>query len=333
MTHRPEVLDRLAALADPIRSRVLAVLEGQELTVSELCAVLQLPQSTVSRHLKILGDAGWLVARPEGTKRFYALALAELAPTERRLWLLLRDQIADSPAAAQDRGRLDSVLRQRSSRSQEFFSSSAEWERVRRELYGSRFDLFALLGLVDDSWTVGDLGCGTGHLSESLAPFVRRVVAVDSSPAMLDAARQRLRRWPNVELRRGELEALPLADAEIDAATLVLVLHHVPAPGKVVAEAARAVRPGGRLLIVDMLPHDRDEYRQEMGHVWLGFSPDTIRRQLEAAGLERANVHPLPADPEAKGPNLFVASACRPADSARRLAGASEARAVEPAAT
>jgi ArsR family transcriptional regulator len=316
--HRTAVLDRLAALSESTRSRVLLVLEEQELTVSELCTVLQLPQSTVSRHLKVLGDAGWLHVRPEGTKRYYALALGELAPTERRMWLLVREQVAASPASSQDRSRLESVLRERRSRSQEFFSSSGDWERMRRQLYGSRFDTLALLALLDEEWTVGDLGCGAGHLSENLAPFVDRVIAVDSSAAMLATARRRLDRLPNVELRRGDLEALPVADGELDAATLFLVLHHVAAPAEVLAEAARAVRPGGRLLVVDMLPHEREEYRQEMGHVWLGFSPETIVRQLELAGLERARVQPLPADPEARGPGLFAATG------RRRAAGAGE---------
>ena len=126
---------------------------------------------------------------------------------------------------------------------------------------------------------------------------------------MLEAARRRLARFDNVEFRESELERLPIEDGRLDAAILFLALHHVPDPGRVVREARRVTKAGGRLLIVDMLPHDRDDYRRRMGHVWLGFSPDRISSELAAAGFEDAALQPLPADPEAKGPTLFVATA------------------------
>ena len=125
---------------------------------------------------------------------------------------------------------------------------------------------------------------------------------------MLQTARRRLRELPNVEVKRGELEALPIADGELDAATLLLVLHHLADPGAVLFEAARVLKPGGRLLISDMLPHDREEYRQQMGHVWLGFSDDQLRRLLTAAGFGRVRIVPLAAHAAAKGPALFVAT-------------------------
>jgi ArsR family transcriptional regulator len=128
---------------------------------------------------------------------------------------------------------------------------------------------------------------------------------------MLQAARRRLRDLPNVEIRRGDLEALPVDARTLDAATLMLVLHHVPDPAAVLADAARVLRPGGRLLIADMLPHDREEYRQQMGHVWLGFGDEQVRRLLGASGFVKVRVVPLPADPESKGPALFVATATR----------------------
>lgn len=323
----PDLFDRLAALADPTRSRMLLLLERQELTVSELCAVLQLPQSTASRQLKTLGDEGWVVSRSEGTSRLYTMAPARLDAPGRRLWDAVREPLAVSPAAAHDEGRLRSVLAARRAKSQEFFSTAAgQWDRVRTELFGARTDLVALLALLDDRWIVGDLGCGTGSLSATLAPFVARVVAVDASAPMLDAARERLgslvipptgvtgvpRAQRGVELRQGELEALPIADGELDAALLSLVLHYVPDPARAIAEAARVVRPGGRVLLVDMLPHARDEYRQSMGHVWHGFTPAQVTQWLDAAGLERPRVIPLPADPQAKGPMLFVATARAP---------------------
>lgn len=306
------VLDHLTVLSDPTRGRLLLVLEGRELTVSELCAVLQIPQSTVSRHLKVLADDGWLEVRPEGTSRIYQMEPDRLDGARRRLWEAIREDLAELVAAAQDGQRLASVLAERATRSREFFLASAgEWDRLRSDLFGRQAGPAALLGLLDDRLVVGDLGCGTGTVSAALAPFVARVVAVDASPSMLGAARERLAGQGGVEVRSGELEQLPIADGELDAAVLYLVLHHVAEPARVLAEAARTLRPGGRLLMVDMNPHDRQEYRHEMGHVWLGFDRRQIAKWIEGAGLGELRVVPLPADPDAKGPTLFAATARR----------------------
>jgi ArsR family transcriptional regulator len=315
----PVILDHLASLADATRARILMLLDRQELTVSEICAITQLPQSTVSRHLKALADAGWVTARAEGTSNAYAMARPStqdrdepdrLDGTARRLWLLVREQVGSTLAAAQDARRLQATLASRRTKSQEFFSSSAgQWDRLRDEMFGDRFHLAALAALCDPEWVVGDLGCGTGQVTLALAPFVARVVSVDASAAMLQAARKRLHALSNIDLRRGELEALPIDDGRLDAATLMLVLHHVPEPGRALAEVARVLKPGGRLVLVDMLPHDREHYRQQMGHVWLGFSEEHTARLLEDAGLGAIRIVPLPPDAKVKGPALFAASA------------------------
>lgn len=307
------IFDQLTALADPTRGRLLLVLEHTELTVSELCAVLQLPQSSVSRHLKVLADGHWVSARPDGTSRLYRCEIDQLDPVAAELWRATRAEVAGLPAAAADALRRPSVLALRATKSQEFFQSAAgHWDSLRRTLFGSRTELLALLAFLDETWVVGDLGCGTGQASASLAPFVRRVIGVDGSASMLEVARERLAGAPNVEFRRGELEALPLAAGELDAAVLFLVLHHVAEPARGLAEVARALKPGGRLLVVDMMPHDRQEYRQEMGHVWLGFSPAELLGWLEAAGFSNIRLAGLPPDPEAEGPPLFAVSARRP---------------------
>ncbi len=303
------IFDDLTTLSDSTRSRMLLLLERHELTVSELCSVLQLPQSTVSRHLKTLSDASWVASRRDGTSRYYTLSLDDRGAPARRLWSLLREQVSATVGADQDARRLKGVLARRQSTSQEFFESAAgQWDKLRGDLFGAASHLQALPALLDERWTVGDLGCGTGQVASALAPFVARVIAVDRSGEMLQAARRRLRDLATVEVKRGELEALPIADGELDAATLLLVLHHLPDPGAALSEAARVLKPGGRLLISDMLPHDREEYRQQMGHVWLGFGDDQVRRMLEAAGFERVRIVPLPAQAAAKGPALFVAT-------------------------
>jgi ArsR family transcriptional regulator len=306
------ILEDLTALADATRSRMLLLLERHELTVSELCGILQLPQSTVSRHLKTLADAGWVSSRRDGTSRYYTLSLDEREPAARRLWLLLREQVSLTPGADQDARRLKGVLGRRQSKSQEFFASAAgQWDRLRQELFGRASHLQALPGLFDDRWVVADLGCGTGQVAAAIAPFVAKVVAIDRSSDMLETARRRLKDLPNVDVRRGELEALPLQDRELDVATFLLVLHHLPDPAAALAEAASTLRPGGRLLISDMLPHDHEEYRQQMGHVWLGFGDEQLRRLLAGAGFAQIRIAALPSDPDAKGPALFVASARR----------------------
>ena len=273
---------------------------------------MQLPQSTVSRHLKALADSSWISARSEGTSNVYAMTRDDVDASARRLWALVREQVGPIPAAMNDQRRAQTVLAERRTKSQEFFSSSAgQWDRVRDDLFGERFHLAALPAFADSEWTVGDLGCGTGQLTSALAPFVRHVIAVDASAAMLQAARKRLQGFDNVELRRGDLEALPIDDARLDAATLALVLHHVPEPARALAEVARVLKPEGRLLIVDMLPHDRDSYRQQMGHVWLGFSDEHLRRILGESGFGDVRIVPLSPDPKSKGPGLCVATARR----------------------
>jgi ubiquinone/menaquinone biosynthesis C-methylase UbiE/DNA-binding transcriptional ArsR family regulator len=302
------ILEHMSALSDPTRCRMLLLLERQELTVTEICSVLQMPQSSVSRHLKTLADDDWVVSRRDGTSRFYSMALDDLDPGAKRLWPLIREQVAATSAAGQDDRRLRGVLTRRRAKSQEFFASAAGgWDRLRSELFGDTFFLWGVLGLIDPALVVGDLGCGTGQLTETVAPYVRQVVAVDSSNDMLEAARQRLGGARNVDLRQGELEGLPIKDGELDAAMLSLVLHYSPSPARALSEVGRALRPGGRALVVDMLPHDRQEYQQQMGHVWLGFSEKQIGRFLTGAGFADVRVRMLPADPDAKGPALFAA--------------------------
>jgi ArsR family transcriptional regulator len=308
----PALLTWMSALSDPTRARALRVIERHELSVADLCAVLQLPQSTVSRHLKVLADEGWVTARPDGTSRLYRMALEGLDPAARRLWTLVREQTAETPLATQDDQRLASILTERRSRSQAFFSSAArQWDRLRREMYGERFDLQALAGLLDEEWVVGDLGCGTGQVAAAIAPFVRQVIAVDGSRAMLRAARRRVATLRNVEIRQGQLEALPIEEGALDAGVLCLALHHLPDPSTALREAGRVLRPGGRLLVIDMLEHDRREYQQQMGHAWLGFGRAQVAAWLREAGFERVRLQPLPPAPRAQGPALFVAVARR----------------------
>jgi ArsR family transcriptional regulator len=311
---------RLAVLADKTRLRLLRVLEGAELSVGELAQVFQSPQSTISRHLKVLADAGWIVRRNEGTATFYRMVLDDLTTSARALWLTIREQAAEGDRAelAEDVRRVAAVLDERRTDSQAYFGRVAgEWDAVRQELFGTRFTHHALLELLTSSWVVADLGCGTGNIAELLAPIVKRVIAVDQSGPMIDAAKRRLKGVKNVEFVESELSHLPLTNGSVDVAAFGLVLHHVAKPELPLKEAARILRGGpggggevpGRVLVVDMVRHDRSEYRHLMGHQHLGFSRDDIESRFETAGLEPMSFRELPVDPDARGPGLFVATA------------------------
>lgn len=252
---RLSIHDHMVELADTTRCRLLVALERQELTVGELALALQLPQSTVSRHLRILADQAWVSSRAEGTSRWYRrnpLLDADMLG----LWELVRGAMADTPAALQDEARIEAVVAARRTATQAFFASaSAEWDALRTDMFGARADLTAAFALLDPHTVIGDLGCGTGSLSAALAPHVQHVHAIDASSSMLSAASARLSSFENVTVAEGALEALPLETGSLDAAVLMLVLHHVADPTRALREVHRVLRPAGRLLIADMRPH------------------------------------------------------------------------------
>ncbi len=307
------VAERLGALSDPLRLRLLRLLEQEELSVGEVAAVVQLPQSTVSRHLKQLAETGWVQRRAEGTAGFYRLVMDDSPAEARELWRVVRKQIGDAGQVQEDLRRLDSVLRERQTDSQAFFGRIAgEWDAVRAELFGRGFTAEALLGLVPGEWQVADLGCGTGNISELLAPFVKRIVAVDQAGPMLRAAKKRLKPHGNVEFVKGRVTAIPIEEGEMDAAALGLVLHHLERPVEALTETRRILKAGGAALVIDMREHDRTEYRRRMGHRHLGFDERTMRGLLGEAGFERVRWTALPDKPEGKGPGLFVATGVKP---------------------
>jgi ArsR family transcriptional regulator len=303
----------LSALAEPVRLRMLRVLEIEELSVGEVAKIVQLPQSTVSRHLKMLSDVSLVVKRSVGTATLYSLLLDDLPDELRPLWLAIREQLRGSGDFEDDARRLKLVLTERRLDSKDYFGRIAgDWHEIRHALFGQGFTAPALLALVDPKWTIADLGCGSGDVSRLLAPHVERVIAVDQNEAMLKAARARLSETPNVDFLASDLEALTEAgDWKVDAAVLSLVVHHIENPSAVLNEAAKILRPdrgGGVLLVIDMLAHDREEYRRTMGHRHLGFAPDQITTLMNEAGLRGVRVHELPTSTESRGPGLFVAS-------------------------
>jgi len=310
--HPDALFTRLGNLADPTRLRLLRLLERHELGVAELCDVLQLPQSTVSRHLKVLADQGWLRSRSLRTTNLYRMANGELDPSAGQLWQLAREQSASWSVLHLDERRLERRLEQRSA--QEFFASAAEdWDRLRADLYGHRFAMQAALALLPRDLVVVDLGCGTGAGLVDLAAAVARVIGVDQSDAMLEAARRRTAGLDNVEIRQGDLASPPLDAASCDAAQVILALSYVEDPDAVLRSMARVLKPNGRAVVVDLLRHDRDDFRRRMGQQVAGFEPDELARDLERAGFAEARVRELDPEPGTSGPALLLASAQRAA--------------------
>jgi ArsR family transcriptional regulator len=248
------------------------------------------------------------------------MANGELAEPARRLWELAAEETRAWPALEHDRLRLARTLAAREARhgdARAFYAGVAgEWERLRTELYGERFTGFATNALLSPDWVVADLACGSGAAALALAPWVKRVIAVDHSREMLSAAKRRGAGTKNIDWRRGELESLPIDDGAADAAVMLLALTHVEEPEKAVAEMARVIKPGGRAVVVDLLRHDREAFRRRMGQLRSGFEALELERLLAASGFGAVRCAPLPTEPEAKGPALLLASATRGAKSA-----------------
>ena len=306
------LMGALGSLGDPTRLRLLRLLERRELGVADLVSALQLPQSTVSRHLKVLSDQGWVKNRAEGTNRIYRMPTPE-EMVARKLWHVAKDQTENWATAKQDQLRLDQLESRRPQEALAFFAGAAgTWDRLRSELYGNSFNDSALLSLIPSNWTVADLGCGSGILAARIAPHVERVIGIDQSTAMLKAARKRTAAYKNVDLRPGSLETLPLADASVDATLVVLALSYLKDTRLALAEMSRVLKPGGRAVVVDLLRHDREQFRIEMGQTSRGFSRDELHDLLAESGLKHVSCRPLAPEADAKGPALLLATAITP---------------------
>ncbi len=299
----------LASLSDMVRLRLLRVIEREELSVGELSKILQLPQSTVSRHLKLLYENGWIIRRTSGPASYFRMDPADIGDDAVEIWRVVQNQLGDAPTLADDDHRLAEVLAERSTDSKAFFGRIVgDWDRLRRELFGELFTADALLGFLDSDWVVADLGCGTGMIAEKLAPVVRRVIAVDREAEMLNTARKRLERFDNVEYVQDDLISLSIADGTADAAIVSLVMVYMTEPAIAIREMVRILKPGGQAMVVDMVTHDREVYLHTMGHQHLGFDESAVHQWAAEAGIGDVRYRRLRADTGAKGPGLFVAT-------------------------
>jgi len=292
-----ELIDIFRALADPTRLRVVALLREMELAIGELAVVLDQSQPRVSRHVRILVEAGIVERRREGSWVFLRIAesgpIAEIIGQAEKWPFSAREALV----IAHDARRLTAVRDERAAAAERYFAEHAdEWDAIRsRHIAESEVEA-AMLAMMHNR-RLGhllDIGTGTGRMAEIFAPTARRITALDRSPEMLRIARTKLEGQPvPVDLLQGDFLNLPVADASIDSIVIHQALHFAHEPDRVIAEASRVLRGGGHLLVVDFAPHEDEELRNFAAHARLGFSDAQIRGWFASAGLLLENTQTL----------------------------------------
>lgn len=295
-----EFVAALRAIAEPSRVRLLALCARDELTVSELVRITGQSQPRISRHLKVLTDAGVLDRFTEGSWVFHRLARDGAGG--RLAAALMAEMPSADPVLAEDRSRLDAVRADRAAEAERYFRANADdWNRL-RSLYVDEREVEETLSSL---WPEGavetylDIGTGTGRLLELFGGRARIGYGVDRSSEMLTVARAALERagLTDCSVRKADLFHLPFADAGVDVATLHQVLHFLDDPAGAIAEAARVLAPGGRLLVVDFAPHAQEDLRTEHAHRRLGFADGDVQAWMRAAGLVPHSPRHLPGNP------------------------------------
>ena len=278
----------LKALADPIRLRVLAAVAEEELTVGEVQEVVESVQSSVSRNLAILRDAGFVQDRKEGTNVYFTVR-QDMPEPAAEFFKSLQARLMQLPEVKGDRVRLEECRRRRLHRSQGYFESLAgDWERIRKSYFDDRVTSIAIEKLLPRNLILADIGCGTGSLTVELARFAEKVIGVDLSQEMLRRARQvaKERQLSNVEFRFGDALNLPMAARSVDATFCVMVLHFLSDPGRAIAGLCRITRPGGSVILVDVVKHQQEWMREQMAHQWLGFDRAAIEKWFHDGGAD-----------------------------------------------
>ena len=282
-----DLVRTLKAMADPVRLRVLAAVAEEELTVGEVQEVVPSVQSSVSRNLAILREAGFVQDRKDGTNVYFSLR-QDMPDAARELFKSLQPRLEQLPESKQDRARLQDCKRRRLNRSQNYFESLAgDWEHIRKNYFDDRVASLAIEKLLPTDLVIADVGCGTGNLTFELARFAGKVIGIDQSPEMLRQARKvaQAKEIGNVEFRSGDALKLPLETRGVDAAFSVMVLHFLPDPGRAIAELCRITRPGGTVVVLDLVGHNQEWMREQMAHRWLGFEQPSIQSWFREAGV------------------------------------------------
>lgn len=317
-----QIVDVLRAAGEPSRLRILALLAREELAVLELCRVLDQSQPRVSRHLKLLAEAGLVERFPDGAWVFYRLSGAG---RQRDLIDQVLSQLdADDTGLARDRAQLDGVQAERASAAQIYFAeNAARWDEL-RSLYVSDHDVEAAIVRVTGDQSIRrlvDLGSGTGRMLTLLGPRATHAVGLDLSQQMLNIARRNTAEagLANIELRHGDILDTRLADAAADLVVVHQVLHYLGDPAAAVREAARLVSADGRLIIVDFAPHRHEFLREEHQHRRLGFTDEEMARWLTEAGLPSVALTSMPPTRQ-DGLTVKIWAAARTPDDLRMAA-------------
>ena len=294
----------LKAAAEGTRLRILALLGEAELTVSDLTAILRQSQPRISRHLRLLAEAGLVERFREGSWAFFRLAEREGAANLARELIARLDP--DDVTLSRDRERLAEVRAQRADAAQNYFRRhAAEWDRIRKLHVADEAVEGAILRAFSDApvRALLDLGTGTGRMLELLGPQIQRGLGLDLSLDMLSLARARLDRagLRHCSVRQGDIYDLALPKDSFDAVVVHQVLHFLEDGARAIKEAVRVLRPAGRLLVVDFAPHDLEFLRDEHAHRRLGFASDTVTQWMKAAGLDVVLQQSLPPEPASEG--------------------------------
>ncbi|MEQ8820691.1 MAG: metalloregulator ArsR/SmtB family transcription factor [Sumerlaeia bacterium] len=295
----------LKTLGDPTRLRILRLLAEAELSVMELAEVAQLSQPRISNHLKVLREEGLVQERRQGPWRHYRLDRDLMPLPAGALWDAASASWANGHGGADDeyaadRARLERVLAERCGRDGGFFEGMAgQWDGLRNAMFGDTIAREILRAFVPQGLVLADIGSGTGYVLELFGDRPERFIAIDNSDAMLSVAREKVDAMglENVEFRLGDAHDPPLAAGEVDFLTISMVMHYVEDPARVIASAARALRPGGRLFIADFARHNETWLREVMAHRWLGFTRTEVEGWLKAAGLALEAWAVLPGRP------------------------------------
>lgn len=302
-----DALKYFKALSDETRLRLMHILARHEVSVNELVAILEMGQSRVSRHLKILAEAGLARFRRDGLWVFYAAADGGEGLA---FWKAVAPFCAGGPVQDGDLRMASQIIEERTRTTRQFFNAIAEhWDTLSREVLGA-FDLpAAVAAAVPVPCAVAvDLGCGTGTVLETLREKAALVIGVDGSPRMLELSRRRFADDTTLSLRIGELDHLPLSDGEADFACINMVLHHLSEPATALREIRRVLRPGGVLFVADFDRHQDERMRNEYGDRWLGFAEADLRQRLAQADFLVTEVTRCPVE---QGLALNLASAVR----------------------
>lgn len=280
-----ELIRCFKALSDNTRLRLLFVLKRYELNVNEIVKIVDMIQSGVSRHLKILMESGLIVSRREGSFIYYsARDSKELVPIHE----MLDQHLSQDQTCLRDLDKSAEMIAIRDNRTKRFFKTVApQWDRLKKEVLGD-FDLNGQIkNQVPVNGHIADLGCGTGELLEVLAADTgHRLIGIDSSPEMLEQARLRLSGMENTQLRLGEVEHLPMKNREVSIAVMSMVLHHIPQPKRPIQEVYRVLKPNGMFILIDFLSHTNENIKKIIGGEWLGFAPENIVQWLTDEGFD-----------------------------------------------